>query len=67
MHHSSGEQYTGQWEDNIPHGQGVVTRENGDRYAGQWRAGIPHGRGTATYAASSKVENGWWDNAVFMG
>ena len=56
-----GEMYSGDWKDNLYHGNGVFFYQNGDRYIGEWKKDIPDGKGTYTYK-NGDVYVGDWKN-----
>ena len=46
----NGMQYTGNWEQSLPQGQGVFVWPNGDKYTGSSQDGLPHGQGKMEYS-----------------
>ena len=53
--------YSGSWQDDNKHGQGVQIFENGDEYSGSWNDGKRNGEGNQTYR-SGDVYSGFWKN-----
>lgn len=61
---TNGQEYDGEWYNELPHGKGVIIYNNGDKYEGQFKAGQKHGKGTY-YFADGKIKIGIWkDNAL---
>lgn len=54
--------YDGQWQNDIPHGNGVFCGE-GIVYEGNWDHGLPHGNGVAMLPNNSKYAGEWRDGA----
>ena len=54
--YSSGETYSGEWQNNLFHGRGIFLYENGDRYVGNFEKDVPHGEGTYQYKNTCKKE-----------
>ena len=52
--------YTGQWKNDIPHGQGTFTYSDDVIYVGEFKDGVWFGQGIATYP-DGKVEKGCWE------
>jgi len=52
-----GGDYSGQLENNLPHGWGKLLLPNGTQYDGEWKEGKPHGEGTVYYP-SGKIYKG---------
>ena len=50
-----GSVYTGEWKNNLPHGEGTYAYANGAKYVGEFKDGKSHGQGTLTY---SEAEGG---------
>lgn len=44
--HNQEVDYTGQWLDNLPHGQGMEILSTGERYHGNYKFGEKHGQGS---------------------
>ena len=59
--HLNGEEYEGEWKDNLIHGTGVYTYADGRVYEGNFLEGKPHGIGKMTYANGSSYEGNWED------
>ena len=38
-----GEQYVGEWKDNVRHGQGIFTNKVGEKYEGEFAQGLYNG------------------------
>ena len=61
----NGDFYTGQWVDNIPHGQGKYLWTDGCMYVGQWRKGKNMGKGRFSWPSGATYEgefkNGFMD------
>ena len=51
--------YTGDIEDGIPHGKGVMEYSNGHKYDGEWDYGSFHGYGVYTYSEDEYYEGNW--------
>ena len=45
----TGETYSGEWQNNLFHGNGIFLYENGDRYVGNFKNDLHHGQGTYQY------------------
>lgn len=58
--------YTGEFKNNLPHGQGAVLYANGERYSGEFELGSFNGLGTLHMRDGRKV-NGYWKDGTFMG
>jgi hypothetical protein len=56
-----GEQYSGEWKDDIMHGQGTLNFANGDQYIGEWKDDMMHGQGTYTWANGDQYIGEWKD------
>ena len=54
--------YTGEWKDNIMHGQGTYSYISGDTYVGEYKDDKMHGQGTYTWADGAKYVGEWKDN-----
>ena len=58
MKYANGDVYTGQWLDNLPHGQGKREySETGNVYEGGWMKGKRHGKGVMHYEVADEQEN----------
>merc|ERR1712159_372124 len=62
----SGSTYEGEWENNVPHGDGKLMLPNGDEYEGQFHYGKRHGVGKYTWVGGNSYE-GFWKNDVHQG
>ena len=45
----NGDQYCGEWRDDVQHGPGTCTYAQGGKYRGQWHNGLRHGQGSCAY------------------
>ena len=61
-----GDVYEGDFEHNIPQGEGDLVLANGDKYVGEFKNGIPHGMGEYTFT-NGDVYIGEMDNDEFHG
>jgi hypothetical protein len=41
----NGDEYFGEWTEDLKNGKGVYKYNNGDKYEGDWQRGLIHGRG----------------------
>nr|POE76156.1 phosphatidylinositol 4-phosphate 5-kinase 1 [Quercus suber] len=56
----TGDEYTGEFQHNHPHGQGtMIYAASGSTYTGAWQAGAHHGQGTLTESNGNKYVGGW--------
>jgi hypothetical protein len=61
----NGSQYTDEWKDDLPRGQGVATHTNGEKYVGEWGCdecrpdAARHGQGIAYYPNGDTYEGEW--------
>ncbi|WP_417911949.1 MORN repeat-containing protein, partial [Candidatus Electronema sp. TJ] len=62
----SGDSYTGEMKDNLPHGKGEITRADGSKYEGEFKDGERSGKGTLKFA-SGEVYSGEWKNGKMHG
>jgi hypothetical protein len=46
-------QYTGEWQNDLFHGQGLLTCKDGQKYDGEWQRGLRHGHGKFWFKNSS--------------
>ena len=53
--------YDGEYEDDLPNGQGIMKYANGKQYAGVFVDGEMQGRGTYTDVDGSGYDGGWKD------
>jgi hypothetical protein len=58
--------YTGQFQNQKPHGSGKAEYGDGSNYEGEWRNGKWHGQGTMTLASGTKLI-GTWQDSRFIG
>ena len=61
----SGNQYVGEFKDNLFHGQGTLAFSNGSQYVGEFKDDLFHGQGTYTYVNGRQLE-GIWEEGVFL-
>tara|TARA_B100001179_G_C18572228_1_gene395651 strand:+ start:512 stop:1120 length:609 start_codon:yes stop_codon:yes gene_type:complete len=59
--YDGGEMYSGEWLDNLFHGEGVFFYQNGDRYIGDFQKDIAHGMGTYSYKNGDVYVGEWID------
>ncbi len=57
-----GDQYVGEWKDNLFHGQGTYTYANGGKYVGEFKDNLFHGQGTFNYASGDKYVGEYKDD-----
>lgn len=61
----SGDFYTGQWRDNLPHGHGKYLWTDGCMYVGDWHRGKTMGKGRFSWPSGATYEgdfkNGYMD------
>lgn len=76
-----GDNYTGQWRENMANGQGIFVDAQGCTYDGEWVDDLQHGRGRETwsngkitfigdYVAGKKCGRGryeWEDGSYYSG
>jgi len=55
-------EYSGEWKEGKPDGQGYFIYSNGDRYDGAWKNGQMDGRGLYTFQNSEIYKGGWKQN-----
>lgn len=53
---------TGEWMDDVRHGQGKYTYINGDTYEGEWSNNLRHGKGSYTFSSTGAKYVGNWVN-----
>jgi hypothetical protein len=58
--------YSGQFQNQKPHGSGKAEYGDGSIYEGEWRSGKWHGQGTMTLASGTKLM-GTWQDSRFIG
>jgi len=51
--------YTGDWVQNVRHGNGMYMTEDGCKYEGQWVNDVKHGQGRLTYKDGSTLDGSW--------
>jgi hypothetical protein len=57
---ASGDQYEGDWRDNVRHGHGTqLSTDDGSIYTGQYIMGIKHGPGSTTYLNGNRFEGNY--------
>ena len=56
--------YTGQFEDNMMHGQGTMVYADGSKYEGQFREGKKCGHGTRFFASGDHYIGNFKDNMM---
>jgi hypothetical protein len=61
----TGEVYLGDWQNDLPHGQGKLISQKGT-YDGEWVAGKKHGKGSITWQNGDKYD-GTWENDLMHG
>ena len=49
-----GSKYIGEYKQDKPHGEGILTKPNGDKYVGQWSANKLNGHGTFTWGTNTE-------------
>ena len=55
IYYANGDNYTGDWADNLPNGQGeMVYGKTGNRYVGGWKNGKRHGKGTMQFEVADE-------------
>ena len=54
--------YVGEFQNEIPNGQGTMNYDNGVKYTGQFKDGFPDGPGTAIYPNGDKYMGQWKKN-----
>ena len=58
---ANGDQYTGEFKDNMKDGKGTLTEANGDKYVGEFKDNKKHGKGKFIFKGGSSYE-GLWEN-----
>lgn len=53
--------YQGEFQDDLPHGQGDIKYPDGSTYSGGFRSGKFNGRGCFTFPDGGKYEGDWFD------
>ncbi|MCJ1421144.1 hypothetical protein MMC32_007506 [Xylographa parallela] len=55
MYYTNGDTYSGEWEDDLPNGQGkMVYAKTGNTYTGGWLNGKRHGKGTMYFEVADE-------------
>jgi hypothetical protein len=54
--------YVGEFQNELPNGQGTMNYDNGVKYTGQFKEGFPDGQGTAIYPNGDKYTGEWKKN-----
>ena len=62
---SNGDQYTGEWKNNLAHGQGTYTWKSGEIYSGEWENDKFNGLGNYT-DRNGNLKSGIWENGKFI-
>ena len=62
---SDGDEYVGEFKDDMKHGQGAYIYDNGDKYVGEWKDEKYHGQGTYTFVDGRK-ETGYYMDGNFL-
>ena len=62
---SDGDEYVGEFKDDMKHGQGTYNFANGDKYVGEWKDEKYHGQGTYTFVDGRK-ETGYYMDGNFL-
>jgi hypothetical protein len=57
-----GKKYVGQWQNDVPHGQGSIKYPDGSEFVGQFENGRRNGEGEAKYADGTKYIGQWTDD-----
>ena len=45
LHYANGNEYNGDWKDDVRHGKGIFNENSGSRYDGDWFNDQKHGKG----------------------
>lgn len=64
--YENGDNYEGQVERGLKHGQGIYTWQDGTIYKGQWKKDQEHGYGEKKFANGDRYV-GLWENGLFSG
>ena len=59
-----GSKYIGEYKQDKPHGEGILTKPNGDKYVGEWKNGDREGQGTFFYSNGDKYVGQWSANKL---
>ena len=57
----NGNEYDGEWANDMKEGYGILTYKNGERYEGYWKADKVHGKGTLVYTYGDQFIGDWVD------
>ena len=60
----SGSKYEGEWQNNMPNGQGTATWANGGKYVGEFKDDTQNGQGTYTSADGAKFVGEYKDGKM---
>ena len=60
--YKSGDQYEGEWINDLKSGLGEYQSKDGDLYNGQWKEDKKHNQGTMIYKNGEKYEGEWKEN-----
>ena len=58
---SDGDEYVGEFKDDMKHGQGAYIYANGEKYVGGFKDSMKNGPGTYTFATGDKYVGEWKD------
>jgi hypothetical protein len=61
----SGSKYEGEWQNNMPNGQGTATWANGGKYVGEFKDDTQNGQGTYTSADGAKFVGEYKDGKMY--
>ena len=61
-----GDKYIGHWKNDLQEGEGTYIWSDGVRYTGHWKEGKKHGKGVEYSASGNIIQQGLWDNGVFI-
>jgi uncharacterized caspase-like protein len=62
---SNGDQYSGEWKNNLAHGSGTFTWKSGEIYSGEWKNDKFNGLGKFTFS-DGKSKYGIWENGEYL-
>lgn len=66
IYYANGDIYTGEYDGNLPVGNGILTLKDGNRYIGQFEAGEFSGYGIFLWTNNDHFE-GYWKNSMYNG